>query len=133
MSKTALVVDDSTTMRRMVGFTLREAGFEIVEGVNGEQGLNRLDAQAVDIIVTDVHMPVMDGLSMVEAVRRRADHRFTPILILTTESGDEMKRRGKEAGASGWIVKPFNPVQLQEVVCRLLRLPAEPSRESIGV
>ena len=133
MSKTALVVDDSTTMRRMIGFTLREAGFEIVEGADGKQGLCQLDAQGVDIIVTDVHMPVMDGLSMVEAVRRRADHRFTPILILTTESGDEMKRRGKEAGASGWIVKPFNPVQLQEVVCRLLRLPGEASNESNGV
>jgi len=133
MSKTALVVDDSTTMRRMIGFTLREAGFEIVEGADGEQGLCRLDAQGVDIIVTDVHMPVMDGLSMVRAVRRRADHRFTPILILTTESGDEMKRRGKEAGASGWIVKPFKPLQLQEVVCRLLRLPGEASKESNGV
>jgi len=133
MNKTALVVDDSTTMRRMVGFTLREAGFEIVEGANGEQGLSQLDAHGVDIIVTDVHMPVMDGLSMVEAVRRRADHRYTPILILTTESGDEMKRRGKEAGASGWIVKPFNPLRLQEVVCRLLRLPADASRESNGV
>jgi two-component system chemotaxis response regulator CheY len=117
----------------MVGFTLREAGFDIVEGANGEQGLSQLDAQGVDIIVTDVHMPVMDGLSMVEAVRRRADHRFTPILILTTETGDEMKRRGKEAGASGWIVKPFNPLQLQEVVCRLLRLPADAAREPNGV
>lgn len=133
MSRTALVVDDSTTMRRMVGFTLREAGFEIVEGANGEEGLHRLDNHAVDIIVTDVHMPVMDGLSMVEAVRRRADHRFTPILILTTEGGDEMKRRGRDAGASGWIVKPFNPAKLQEVVGRLLRLPAESSRESNGV
>ena len=133
MSKTALVVDDSTTMRRMVGFTLREAGFEIVEGANGEQGLSRLDGHGVDIIVTDVHMPVMDGLSMVEAVRRRADHRFTPILILTTESGDEMKRRGKEAGASGWIVKPFNPRLLREVVCRLLRLPYEAPAEPKAV
>jgi two-component system chemotaxis response regulator CheY len=133
MSKTALVVDDSTTMRRMIGFTLREAGFEIVEGADGAQGLCQLDARGVDIIVTDVHMPVMDGLTMVEAVRRRPDHRFTPILILTTEGGEEMKRRGKEAGASGWIVKPFNPVQLQEVVCRLLRLPADASREPNGV
>ncbi|HEX9445972.1 MAG TPA: response regulator [Candidatus Binatia bacterium] len=123
MSKTALIVDDSTTMRRMVGLTLREAGFTVLEGGNGQEGLDRLAAAAVDIIVTDVHMPLMDGLTMVRAVRQRADHRFTPILILSTEKSDEMKRSGKEAGASGWIVKPFNPRQLHEVVCRLLRLP----------
>jgi two-component system chemotaxis response regulator CheY len=123
MSKTALIVDDSTTMRRMVGLTLREAGFAVMEAADGGEGLKQLDAGTVDIIVTDVHMPVMDGLTMIEAVRRRADHRFTPILILTTERSEEMKSRGKEAGASGWIVKPFNPRQLHEVVCRLLRLP----------
>jgi two-component system, chemotaxis family, chemotaxis protein CheY len=133
MSKTALIVDDSTTMRRMVGLTLREAGFEVIEGADGEEGLKQLDAAAVDIIVTDVHMPVMDGLTMVEAVRKRADHRFTPILILTTERSDDMKRRGKEAGASGWIVKPFNPRQMREVVCRLLRLPYEAPAESKSV
>lgn len=130
MSKTALIVDDSTTMRRMVGLTLREAGFEVVEAGNGEEGLGRLSAAAIDIIVTDVHMPVMDGLTMVQGVRQRPDHRFTPILILTTERSDEMKRRGKEAGASGWIVKPFNPRQLHEVVCRLLRLPYDAPAES---
>ncbi len=130
MSKTALIVDDSTTMRRMVGLTLRDAGFEVVEGANGREGLSQLDAWGVDIIVTDVHMPVMDGLAMVQAVRERAKHRFTPILILTTESGDDMKRRGREAGASGWIVKPFNPQQLREVVYRLLRLPAEAPAET---
>jgi two-component system chemotaxis response regulator CheY len=74
-------------------------------------------------------MPVMDGLSMVAAVRQRQDHRFTPILILTTEKSEEMKQRGKQAGASGWIVKPFNPRQLHEVVCRLLRIPCETSRD----
>ncbi|HEY2988404.1 MAG TPA: response regulator [Candidatus Binatia bacterium] len=133
MSKLALVVDDSTTMRRMVGMTLREAGFEVIEGANGQEGLSRLDGRTVDIIVTDVHMPVMDGLTMVQAVRKRSDHRFTPILILTTEFSDEMKRRGKEAGASGWIVKPFNPHQLREVVCRLLRLPYDPPAEAKAV
>jgi two-component system chemotaxis response regulator CheY len=133
MNKTALIVDDSTTMRRMVGLTLREAGFEVMEGANGEEGLKQLDAGTVDIIVADVHMPIMDGLTMVEAVRRRADHRFTPILILTTERSDEMKSRGKAAGASGWIVKPFNPHQLHEVVCRLLRLPYDAPAESKAV
>jgi two-component system, chemotaxis family, chemotaxis protein CheY len=130
MSKTALIVDDSTTMRRMIGLTLHEAGFAVVEGANGQEGLNRLDGSPVDIIITDVHMPVMDGLSMVQAVRHRDDHRFTPILILTTEKSDDMKERGKQAGASGWIVKPFNPRQLHEVVCRLLRLPCETSSET---
>lgn len=122
MSKTVLVVDDSTTMRRMVSFALREGGFEVVEGANGEEGLRQLDGQQVDVIVADVHMPIMDGLSMVQAVRERANHRFTPILVLTTESSDEMKRRGREVGASGWIVKPFNPQQLLEVVGRVLHL-----------
>ncbi|HTM08455.1 MAG TPA: response regulator [Verrucomicrobiae bacterium] len=130
MSKTALIVDDSTTMRRMIGLTLHEAGFAVVEGANGQEGLNRLDGGPVDIIIADVHMPVMDGLSMVQAVRHRDDHRFTPILILTTEKSDNMKERGKQAGASGWIVKPFNPRQLHEVVCRLLRLPCETSSET---
>jgi two-component system chemotaxis response regulator CheY len=130
MSKTALIVDDSTTMRRMVGLTLREAGFEVIESANGREGLGLLETCGVDIIVTDVHMPVMDGLAMVQAVRERPKHRFTPILILTTESGDEMKRRGKEAGASGWIVKPFNPKQLREVVYRLLHLPTDAPLES---
>ena len=129
MTKTALIVDDSTTMRRMIGLTLREAGFTVIEGANGQEGLRHLDGAAVDIIVTDVHMPVMDGLSMVAAVRQRQEHRFTPILILTTEKSDDMKQRGKQAGASGWIVKPFDPRQLHEVVCRLLRLPCETSRE----
>ena len=133
MSKTALIVDDSTTMRRMVGLTLRDAGFEVLEGANGREGLSRLDSSVVDIIVTDVHMPVMDGFAMVQAVRERPKHRFTPILILTTEGGDDMKRRGKEAGASGWIVKPFNPRLLREVVCRLLRLPYEASAEPKAV
>jgi two-component system chemotaxis response regulator CheY len=130
MSKTALIVDDSTTMRRMVGLTLRDAGFEVLEGANGREGLSQLDAWGVDIIVADVHMPVMDGLAMVQSVRERPKHRFTPILILTTENGDDMKRRGKEAGASGWIVKPFNPQQLREVVYRLLRLPLDSPVES---
>jgi two-component system, chemotaxis family, chemotaxis protein CheY len=130
MTKTALIVDDSTTMRRMIGLTLREAGFAVLEGANGKEGLGQLDAASVDIIVTDVHMPLMDGLSMVQAVRQRQDHRFTPILILTTEKSDDMKQRGKQAGASGWIVKPFNPRQLHEVVCRLLRLPCAPSGET---
>lgn len=132
MSKTALIVDDSTTMRRMVGLTLRDAGFEVLEGADGREGLSQLDAWGVDIIVTDVHMPVMDGLAMVQAVRERPKHRFTPILILTTESSDDMKRRGKAAGASGWIVKPFNPQQLREVVYRLLRLPLDAPVESKG-
>jgi len=120
MNKTALIVDDSTTMRRMVGLTLREVGFEVIEGANGREGLGQLESAGVDIIITDVHMPVMDGLAMVQAVREQPKHRFTPILILTTESGDEMKRRGKEAGASGWIVKPFNPELLLATLKKVL-------------
>ncbi len=119
-TKTALVVDDSSVMREMVSQTLRSAGFELRVGANGQEGLDRLTGTPPDIIVTDVYMPVMDGITFVRAVRARPEYGRIPILILTTETRAEIKQQGKEAGATGWIVKPFNPDMLLQVVQKLV-------------
>ena len=120
MSKNILVVDDPVTMRQMVAFTLKEAGFSVVEGENGQDALSKLGAQPIHAIITDLNMPVMDGISFIEQVRTKQEHRFTPILMLTTESQQEKKMKGKQAGATGWIVKPFDPAQLLQVVAKVL-------------
>jgi two-component system chemotaxis response regulator CheY len=120
MARTVLVVDDSPSMRQMVAFTLKEAGFTVLEGGNGEEGLARLGDQAVAMIITDLNMPVMDGLAFIRRARQLPAHRFTPILMLTTESQVEKKQEGKAAGATGWIVKPFDPGQLLQVVAKVL-------------
>ncbi len=120
MNKTVLVVDDSVSMRQMVAFTLKEAGFVVLEGENGQEGLQRLDGKRVDLIITDLNMPVMDGITFIRQVRSRPQHKFTPVLMLTTESQEAKKQEGKSAGATGWIVKPFNPQQLLQVITRVL-------------
>ena len=123
MARTALIVDDSTSMRQMVSFTLKSAGFQVLEGGNGQEGLDKLAATAggkVDLIITDLNMPVMDGLTFIKQVRSRPACKFTPILMLTTESGDNRKAEGKAAGATGWIVKPFHPEQLVMVIGKVL-------------
>src|SRR5262249_7997581 len=121
MPKTALVVDDSTSMRQMVTFTMKEAGFDVVEGENGEDALQRLDGKPVQLVITDLNMPVMDGITLIKELRSRPQYNFTPILMLTTESQDAKKQQGKAAGATGWIVKPFNPQQLLQVVAKVVR------------
>jgi two-component system chemotaxis response regulator CheY len=122
VAKTALIVDDSKSMRQMVGLTLRSAGFTVVEGENGLEGLDKLAGAGgkVDVIITDLNMPIMDGLTFIKQVRTQAKSRFTPILMLTTESLDSRKAEGKAAGATGWIVKPFNPDQLLKVIEKVL-------------
>jgi two-component system chemotaxis response regulator CheY len=119
MAKTALIVDDSRTMRRMIALSLGRAGFDIIEGGNGEEALAKLAALPggkVDLIITDLNMPVMDGFAFIRKVRLQASTRFTPILLLTTEGNESRKAEGKLAGATGWIVKPFNPDQLLRVI-----------------
>jgi two-component system chemotaxis response regulator CheY len=117
LAKVALIVDDSNTMRQMVGFALKGAGFEVVEGGNGQEGLDKArTVPKLDLIITDLNMPIMDGLQFIREARTLANHRFTPILMLTTEGGDDRKAQGKAAGATGWIVKPFQPDQLLKVV-----------------
>lgn len=120
MGKTALVVDDSPSMRQLVSYTLGEAGFEVLQGGNGQEGLGQLDNARVQLIVTDLNMPVMDGIRFIREVRARAANKFTPILMLTTESQDSKKQEGKAAGATGWLVKPFDPDQLLQVVKKVV-------------
>lgn len=116
MARTALTVDDSKTMRDMVSFTLKGAGFEIIEAEDGQQALDRLGSAAVDVVVTDLNMPVMNGFDLIRALRAKDQYKFTPILMLTTEGDDSKKAEGKAAGATGWVVKPFNPEKLVQVV-----------------
>lgn len=120
MTKTVLIVDDSAMMRKMLGETLRQAGFAVVEGINGEDGLTKLERQTVQMVITDFNMPRMNGPAMIRKIRERSDHRFTPIIVLTTENEDARKQEGKAAGATGWIVKPFDPPRLVQIVNRLL-------------
>lgn len=121
VSKTALVVDDSKSMRRMVSFVLNEAGFTTIESENGSEALEQLAGQPMDLIVTDVNMPVMDGITFVREARKLPAYKGTPILMLTTEGGASKMQEGKRAGATGWIVKPFEPTKLAEVVAKVVR------------
>ena len=120
MPKTVLIVDDSASMRQMVAFVLQQGGFDVVEGANGQEALGQLDAHRVDLIVTDLNMPVMDGITLIRNVRARPELKGTPVLMLTTESQDSIKQQGKAAGATGWIVKPFQPDKLLAVIARVL-------------
>ena len=121
MSKTILTVDDSRTMRDMLAMALNDAGFNVVQAVDGEDGLAVLDAHSsdVDVIITDINMPKLDGFGFIEGVRKDDRHRATPILVLTTESDTSKKDRARQAGATGWIVKPFNPVKLIDAIRRV--------------
>lgn len=121
MSKTALVVDDSASMRQMVTFTLQSAGFATLEGANGVEALSVSDKKQIDLVVTDLNMPEMDGITLIKQLRSRPSFKFTPILLLTTESQDSKKAAGKAAGATGWIVKPFKPDKLLDVVKKVVR------------
>ena len=117
---TILAVDDSSSMRQMVSFTLKGAGYDVVEAVDGQDALNKAKSQQFDLIVTDVNMPVMDGITFIRNLRAEANYKFTPMLMLTTESAADKKTEGKAAGATGWIVKPFNPVQLINTIKKVL-------------
>ena len=116
-----MTVDDSASVRQMVGFTLRQAGYEVVEAVDGRDALSKLDGKPVHMVITDLNMPNMDGIEMMTAVRKLPGCSFIPILMLTTESQAEKKDAGRKAGATGWIVKPFNADQLVSVVQKLVK------------
>jgi two-component system chemotaxis response regulator CheY len=120
MSKTILAVDDSGSLRQMLAFSLKAAGYDVIEAVDGQDGLNKAKRQTVDMVLTDQNMPGMDGLSLIKALRAMKNYQSVPILMLTTESGDDMKAQGRAAGASGWMVKPFDPARLTEVVRKLI-------------
>jgi len=121
MRKTALVVDDSPTMRQMVAFTLTNAGYTVVEAENGRDAVDKVaGGSKMDIVVTDLNMPEMDGITLIKELRKMEVFKFTPILMLTTESTEAKKKAGKEAGATGWIVKPFNPELMLQVIAKVL-------------
>ncbi|ADL55050.1 MAG TPA: response regulator [Gallionella sp.] len=120
MAKTVLSVDDSGSIRQMVSFTLKSAGYTVIEAVDGQDGLDKAKQKTVDLVLTDQNMPRMDGLTLIKSLRAMPSYRSVPILMLTTESGDAMKAQGKAAGATGWIVKPFDPQKLLEVVKKVI-------------
>lgn len=119
MGKCVLAVDDSKTMRDMVSFTLRGAGYTVIEAENGVSALRALQGQKIDVVITDVNMPEMDGITLVRRLRGLPAHTGTPILILTTESEQSKKEEGRSAGATGWIVKPFSPEKLLQIVAKV--------------
>jgi len=120
VSRRAIIVDDSATMRHMVVFALEEAGYAVQQAVDGQKALNLLSHQRVDVVITEVNMPQMDGITLVRELRKLPEYKFVPILVLTTESGEEIKQQGRAAGVTGWIVKPFDPEQLRETLGRVL-------------
>ncbi|MCL2915179.1 response regulator [Shewanella corallii] len=118
--KKILAVDDSASMRQMVGFTLKTAGFDVTEACNGDEALKVAQQGQYDLVISDVNMPVMDGITLIRNLRDLPAYKFTPLLMLTTESGGDKKQEGRAAGATGWIVKPFNPDQLLATVRKVL-------------
>lgn len=120
MAKSILAVDDSASIRQMVSFTLKGGGYEVTEAIDGQDGLNKAKAKSFNLVLTDQNMPNMDGLTLIKNLRTLPQYRTVPVLMLTTESGEAMKAQGKAAGATGWLVKPFDPQKLLEVVKKVI-------------
>lgn len=120
MAKTILIVDDSISLRQVVKISLIEAGYDVIEAGNGQEGLQKLDGRKIHLIVSDVNMPVMDGITFLKNVKQHASYKFTPVIMLTTETSDEKKKSGQEAGAKAWVVKPFQPPILLSAISKLI-------------
>lgn len=120
MSKTILIVDDSSSLRQVVNLALTRAGYEVIEGVDGMDALTKLDGRKIHLIVSDVNMPRMDGITFVTQVKQNPRYKFTPVIMLTTEGQDAKKEQGRAAGAKAWIVKPFSPPVLLDAVSKLI-------------
>ncbi len=120
MSKTILIVDDSASIRQVVGIALRGAGYDVVEACDGRDALNKLDGRKIHLVISDVNMPVMDGIAFVKELKQHPKYKFTPVIMLTTESQEEKKKQGQEAGAKAWVVKPFKPDQMLTAVSKLI-------------
>jgi two-component system chemotaxis response regulator CheY len=120
MAKTILAVDDSASIRQMVSFTLKSAGYDVIEAVDGMDGLDKAKSKNADLVLSDQNMPRMDGLTLIRNLRGLPQYKTVPILMLTTESSDAMKAQGRAAGATGWLVKPFDPQKLIEVVRKVI-------------
>ncbi len=120
MAKTVLIVDDSASIRQVVSIALKSAGYEVIEASNGEDALSKLTGQRVHLIISDVNMPVMDGITFLKEVKARPAYKFSPVIMLTTESTDAKKAEGQAAGAKAWVVKPFQPAQMLAAVSKLI-------------
>jgi two-component system chemotaxis response regulator CheY len=121
MSKVILIVDDSASIRQVVGMALRGAGYTVVEAEDGSDALKKLDGQKINLVISDVNMPNMDGISFVKEMKQKPNYKFTPVIMLTTEGADDKKREGQAAGAKAWIVKPFRPEQMLQAVAMLIQ------------
>lgn len=120
MSKTILIVDDSASLRQVVSITLSNAGYEVVQACDGQDALTKLDGRKIHLIISDVNMPRMDGITFLKQVKQNPGYRFTPVIMLTTESAEEKKKEGQAAGAKAWVVKPFQPEQMLVAVQKLI-------------
>jgi two-component system chemotaxis response regulator CheY len=120
MTKSVLIVDDSASIRQVVSLTLKGAGFEVIEACDGQDALDKLSGQRIHLMISDVNMPNMDGLTFLKEVKTRPEYKFTPVIMLTTESGEDKKNVGREAGAKAWMVKPFQPEQMLAAVNKLV-------------
>ncbi|WP_433046890.1 response regulator [Dactylosporangium sp. CS-033363] len=120
MSKTVLIVDDSASVRQVVAIALKGAGYEVIDAVDGQDALRKLGGKRVHLVISDVNMPNMDGITLVGEIRKQPEHRFTPIIMLTTESQEEKKRQAQAAGAKAWVTKPFQPAQMLAAVSKLI-------------
>ncbi len=121
MEKTILIVDDSPSVRELVSFTLENAGYKVLKGIDGQDALRYLDGTDIKLVITDLHMPNLDGISLIKEIRAKNEYQYVPVLLLTTESQATKKQDAKAAGATGWIVKPFVPEKLLEVVQKVIR------------
>ncbi len=120
MAKKILLVDDSASVRTVAGIALRGAGYDVLEASNGQEGLGKLNGDKIHLIISDVNMPVMDGITFLKEVKRHPSCKFTPVIMLTTEAGEDKKQEGRAAGAKAWIVKPFQQDQLLSVVRKIV-------------
>jgi two-component system chemotaxis response regulator CheY len=120
MAKSIMIIDDSASLRQVVAIALKGAGYEVIEASDGRDALNKLNGQKIHLIVCDVNMPVMDGISFVKELKTLASYKFTPVIMLTTEGSEEKKRAGQMAGARAWVVKPFRPEQMLDAVAKLI-------------
>lgn len=120
MGKTILIVDDSSSMRQVVSITLKQAGHDVIEACDGKDALTKLAGQKIHLVISDVNMPNMDGITFVREMKKNPAYRFVPVIMLTTEGSDEKKKAGQDAGAKAWVVKPFQPQQLLGAVTKLL-------------
>lgn len=119
MAKTIMIVDDAPSVRQIVGMALRGAGYEVVEATNGKDAASKLDGRKLDLVICDLNMPVMDGIGFSETIRAQANYRFTPVIMLTTETADEKKSKARAAGARAWLTKPFQPSTMLDAVAKV--------------